>query len=90
MLSGEPRWATPDNMKNKTLQQSSRKASQGRGERVSTGAPESTRCQVIKLGIDVHAGNYVVVRQMDNATPQPAQRFAPEQLDTFVARRRES
>jgi transposase len=32
----------------------------------------------IKLGIDVHAQSYRVVRQMDNATPQPAQKFTPK------------
>src|SRR5512137_973011 len=31
---------------------------------------------VIKLGLDVHADTVVVVRQLDNATPQPAQRFS--------------
>ena len=33
--------------------------------------------QVIKLGIDVHLDRYVVVRQIDGAAPQPAQRFSP-------------
>lgn len=32
----------------------------------------------IKLGIDVHADSYRVVRQVDHATPQPAQKFTPE------------
>jgi transposase len=32
----------------------------------------------IKLGIDVHAQSYRVVRQIDNATPQPAQKFTPK------------
>jgi len=32
----------------------------------------------IKLGIDVHAQSYRVVRQVDNATPQPAQKFTPQ------------
>jgi hypothetical protein len=31
----------------------------------------------IKLGIDVHADSYRVVRQVDHATPQPAQKFTP-------------
>lgn len=38
--------------------------------------------RVIKLGINVHAGRYVVVRQINGATPQPAQGFSPAQ---FVA-----
>jgi len=32
---------------------------------------------VIKLGLDVHAGHHVVVRQIDEAAAQPAQRFTP-------------
>ena len=32
----------------------------------------------IKLGIDVHADSYRVVRQLDHATPQPAQKFTPK------------
>jgi transposase len=32
----------------------------------------------LKLGIDVHAQSYRVVRQIDNATPQPAQKFTPK------------
>jgi transposase len=40
----------------------------------------------IKLGIDVHADSYVVVRQVDQATPQPAQRFTLEGLLGFVRR----
>jgi transposase len=36
------------------------------------------KAQRIKLGIDVHADSYRVVRQVDNATPQPAQKFTPK------------
>jgi transposase len=36
------------------------------------------KAQCIKLGIDVHADSYRVVRQLDNATPQPAQKFTPK------------
>jgi transposase len=39
------------------------------------GAPKA-KC--IKLGIDVHADSYRVVRQLDHATPQPAQKFKPK------------
>ena len=38
--------------------------------------------QLIKLGVDVHWRDYVVVRQIDGTPPQPAQRFTP---DAFVA-----
>ena len=34
----------------------------------------------IKLGIDVHADSYRVVRQIDHATPEPAQKFRPEEF----------
>jgi transposase len=34
----------------------------------------------IKLGIDVHADSYRVVRQLDHATPQPAQKFTPQEF----------
>lgn len=35
------------------------------------------KAKCIKLGIDVHADSYRVVRQLDHATPQPAQKFTP-------------
>jgi hypothetical protein len=38
--------------------------------------------RLIKLGVDVHWRQYVVVRQIDGASPQPPQRFTPEE---FVA-----
>jgi transposase len=44
----------------------------------NTHAPRSYRC--IKLGIDVHLQRYVVVRQIDGGTPQPAQSFTPAQF----------
>jgi len=37
----------------------------------------ATKAKRIKLGIDVHAESYRVVRQIDDATPQPAQKFRP-------------
>ncbi len=40
----------------------------------------------VKLGIDVHARSYVVSRQIDGATPQPAQRFTLEGLLSWVAK----
>lgn len=38
----------------------------------------TAKAKSIKLGIDVHADSYRVVRQVDHATPQPAQKFSPE------------
>ena len=40
----------------------------------------------IKLGVDVHADSYRVVRQIDGATPQPAQKMAPQKFLEFAAR----
>jgi transposase len=37
----------------------------------------AVKAKRIKLGIDVHAESYRVVRQIDDATPQPAQKFTP-------------
>ena len=34
----------------------------------------------IKLGLDVHADSIVVVRILENSTPQPAQRFSPQKF----------
>ena len=49
----------------------SQSISQDRGEQVSVNLLPSC----IKLGLDVHADNVRVVRQVDGATPQPAQKF---------------
>lgn len=38
----------------------------------------NTKFQTIKLGIDWHAAQYRVVRLIDGAGPEPAQRFSPE------------
>lgn len=46
-------------------------------------APKAKR---IKLGIDMHADWHVVVRQVDHATPQPAQKFTPAGFMKFVQR----
>jgi len=45
--------------------------------------------QVIKLGIDVHLDRYVVVRQFDGSTPQPAQRFSPAEFLQWAAKQTE-
>ena len=44
----------------------------------STKPQTATKAKCIKLGIDVHAESYRVVRQIDHATPQPAQKFTPK------------
>ena len=45
---------------------------------VSTKTQTPPKAKCIKLGIDVHADSYRVVRQIDHATPQPAQKFTPK------------
>ena len=42
------------------------------------------KATAIKLGIDVHADSYVVVRQIDGAMPQPAQSFKPAKFNQWV------
>jgi len=44
------------------------------------------KADVIHLGIDVHLLQYVVSRQIDGATPQPAQRFKPEEFNGWLAK----
>ncbi len=43
----------------------------------------------IKLGVDVHADSYRIVRQIESATPQPAQKMSPNQFLKFAARQLE-
>ena len=43
-----------------------------------------SRYDVIKLGIDWHARQYRVARIIDNAAPEPAQRFTPEAFLRWV------
>ena len=50
-------------------------------------APESVKPhRLIKLGVDVHWREQVVVRQIDGMSPQPAQHFAPEAFVAWVAK----
>jgi transposase len=44
----------------------------------------SKKFSKIKLGVDVHADSYVVVRQIDSATPQPAQKMSPAKFLEFA------
>jgi len=50
----------------------------------STTTQTVTKAKCIKLGIDVHADSYRVVRQIDHATPQPAQKFKPKEFLTWA------
>lgn len=49
--------------------------------------PHPYRC--IKLGIDVHLERYVVARQIDGGTPQPAQSFTPSQFLLWAKKQKE-
>jgi hypothetical protein len=44
----------------------------------------TVKAQALKLGLDVHADRYVVVRQVDGNTPQPAQTFTPAAFLAWV------
>jgi transposase len=57
--------------------------SQDRGERVWV-----SEAEVIKLGLDVHADRIVVARQVDDALPQPTQRFTPAQFLEWINKQR--
>lgn len=47
------------------------------------------RADVIKLGIDIHKKQYVVVRQIDGGAPQSPQKFTPDGFLIWVAKQRE-
>jgi transposase len=70
----------------------SRKTSVGRGERSSANIAivEATAAQkqyeTIKIAIDVHTALFVASRQLDNATPQPPQKFNRGQLLKFIGK----
>jgi transposase len=47
------------------------------------------RASLIKLGVDVHADQYRVVRQIDNGPMQPAQRMKPEKFYAWAEKQKE-
>ena len=51
---------------------------------VNTQAQPAHKFTQIKLGVDVHADSYRVVRQIDGATPQPAQKMSPGDFLKFA------
>ena len=53
-----------------------------------TKAKSDQKFTQIKLGVDVHADSYRVVRQIDSATPQPAQKMTPAKFVEFAAKQR--
>ena len=52
-------------------------------------APSEKPHRVIKLGVDVHWREHVVVRQINGTAPQPAQRFTPEAFVAWVAKKKQ-
>lgn len=56
---------------------------------ITTTTQNTTKAKSIKLGIDIHAESYRVVRQVDHATPQPAQKFTPEDFLVWVKKQLE-
>lgn len=52
--------------------------------KIKTKAALNKKATAIKLGIDVHADSYVVVRQIDGAVPQPAQSFRPAKFNQWA------
>jgi transposase len=52
----------------------------------ATTPPGTAQAKTIKLGIDVHLDRYVVVRILDGGTPQPPQRFGPDEFLLWVAK----
>ncbi len=53
-------------------------------QRPSHGLAEIMPGTLVCLGLDVHARQITVVRQLDRSLPQPAQRFSQEDLLTWV------
>ena len=48
--------------------------------------PARPKAKTIKLGLDVHLDRYVVVRIIEGGTPQPPQRFEPNEFLLWVAK----
>ncbi len=49
----------------------------------------SPKANLIKVSVDIHARNYSVVRQADNARMQPPQRFEPDRFLLWIAKQKE-
>src|ERR1700733_6645520 len=73
-------------MNKHTSRKSSRKASEGRADRVSTKSLESSgsNAELIKLGVDTHARQYTFARMVDHQGIQPAQKLAPPAFMEFL------
>ena len=78
-------------MNKHTSRKSSRKASDGRADRVSTKSVSSqaTPAELIKLGVDTHAGQYTFARMIDHSGIQPSQSLSPEEFLKFLSKQRQ-
>ncbi|MEM7792815.1 MAG: hypothetical protein AAF546_15525, partial [Verrucomicrobiota bacterium] len=47
------------------------------------------KAEVLKLGLDIHKRQYVVVCQYDNQSAKPPQKFSPECFLVWIAKQRE-
>ena len=56
----------------------------GAAARAAAGTKNSLEPSAIKLGLDIHAKEYVVVAQHDHAMPRPPRRFAPSEFVPWV------
>src|ERR1700726_3456101 len=79
----------------KTSPQSSRKASEVRADRVSNAsqihsapASDPAPVEIIKLGVDTHAGQYTFARMLDHLGMQPTQALSPAAFLEFLARQK--
>jgi transposase len=73
--------------------ESSRKASEGRADLVSTNCSDQKdasgpTAELIKLGVDTHAGQYTFARMVDHLGMQPTQSLSPEAFAKFLARQK--
>ena len=57
---------------------------QSLSQAIRSDAGPGCKAKTIKLGIDVHAERYVVVRIIDGGTPQPPQRFSPKEFSVWA------
>ena len=65
-----------------TLMTTSKNNSEVRAEQAAS--KTTNLYQTIKLGLDVHADSIVVVRILDQSTPQPAQKFTPAKFLKWI------
>jgi transposase len=85
-------------MKKQTSREFSRKAPEGRAGRVSiksigvsrqaATAPPVKSVELIKLGVDTHAGQYTFARMMDHCGVQPTQSLSPTAFLAFLEKQR--